>query len=557
LVRLLVAACGTSLVLFGGMLVRADPGSAKEITIDKPSSALEAIEHGYFEREVSMLPSRPEGANSIAFDVGSTHYNDALDPNAATTIGVGPLGGLRCITGVTAAGRQQGGGAAPMGGHTPLDETLAHEAFHCVESLIAGESHDYQYPHSADWVVEGLCAWVGLTMSEATQSTDAAQLRKYFGLLGSVFNDTEVAAGFFSHVQQVHGNLWHRIPSILEASLKGKSGNPAAFDAAGGSAADFLSTWGSSMFQDPAVGPEWTTITPISLDKGELSIVRVPLDASHTDVRTVSPYSARRYVINVADADHRFVHVQITGPARLQGVSDPTMLKDRWFCAQYTGQSCKCPTGSTPEVTTIPPISDGARLGIAGAAKDTTGSVLDETQADFCHGTLTARGAFNGTAYGPGVCKITADGSGYDESISIVFHSKPQDEDGIYPPGTDEADYSDDVTGGPGDYSDPQVMGFPNPFQRDVGGLEDLEIGAPPFGPPVPYSTPVNSTANPTNNNVYGNDNLTLDADRTSGAINDLLYANGVATGATVKVTGPFTCKLAPGSLHPPPPPQP
>jgi hypothetical protein len=144
-------------------------------------------------------------------------------------------------------------------------EAIVHETFHCYEFALEGEPADVEISHAADmqWLQEGLARWVDMQLfSSGPLPLSIASLKTYFSSsTTSLFRRAYDAVGFWGHLQDVTGDLWSRIPSILRHA---SSGSQAAVDAAlsGLDQEHFFDTWGSSAANDRTGGIAWTASSP-------------------------------------------------------------------------------------------------------------------------------------------------------------------------------------------------------------------------------------------------------------------------------------------------------
>jgi hypothetical protein len=89
---------------------------------------------------------------------------------------------------------------------------ITHEVFHCLETEI-----DRAPIHK--WINEGLARWVDLALFPKTN------LRGALENLSESYNTPQRplskraydAVGFWAHVEDATGNLWHEIPKIIRA----------------------------------------------------------------------------------------------------------------------------------------------------------------------------------------------------------------------------------------------------------------------------------------------------------------------------------------------------
>lgn len=99
---------------------------------------------------------------------------------------------------------------------------IAHELFHCWSATFLGVG---DHAATEPWVQEGIASWVGETYAPGSAYA-SAWWGFYFEVNAtegrwSLFNSAYSAIGFWSAVDQLGGDLFGRIPAILESSAGG------------------------------------------------------------------------------------------------------------------------------------------------------------------------------------------------------------------------------------------------------------------------------------------------------------------------------------------------
>ncbi len=270
-----------------------------------------------------------------------------------------------------------------------MEEVLVHEDFHCYEhqfapdiSRVVGE--DGSDKNEADWIIEGLAKWVDLTLFPLVGSGGFEEglksLTQYYSTPGtSLFDRSYDAVGFWAHVQDLSGDLWNRIPAIVQAGAN-EHNQPAA-DAAVPAAEeeDFLSSWGSSAFDLPGGEiPTWLPQSPLgSRYWPEGSSPPPPQTVDGSTGVTLAPYSTAQLKI-VPRADKPLIQISLDPGAYARfGLSENytgKALTEKTFCA---GEEChsppaECPTGTVSKLPALTPLPDEPDLGVAAGRISST-----------------------------------------------------------------------------------------------------------------------------------------------------------------------------------------
>jgi hypothetical protein len=237
----------------------------------------------------------------------------------------------------------------------------------------------------------------------------------------SLFNRSYGAVGFWGHLQDVAVDLWHRIPSILNAS---RDGNDAALHAAldGVSTDDFFDTWGSSAFNNPAGGDAWTARSPLP-DSGFTAPSRT---ISRNTSDTIAPDSTDQLTIappTPPAGDVETVHIDPgLGYARF-GLAPPNYTGATLAKLTFCGGT-SCPTSAGPPAPgscgggetytpppTLTPLPARPLLGLAAASSHAVVTI------DFTTVPLTAITTGTCTPTPPPPSRGTGSGTGSASSF--------------------------------------------------------------------------------------------------------------------------------------------
>jgi hypothetical protein len=182
-----------------------------------------------------------------------------------------------------------------------LPETLAHEAFHCLEGQLAGTVANEQ-AHGR-WLLEGAATWVESDLI----ANDRGVHKRWCDYLTSptvpLFERTGTSGhcgshnaysgvGFFGHLAASGISPWHVFGPMLLATS-----DTAAYDDSGAVSPAFLDTEASAFFDDPKLGGAWTVGSQHSaIADGNVSHPRprwpeVSVDDGDTKPVVVAPYA--------------------------------------------------------------------------------------------------------------------------------------------------------------------------------------------------------------------------------------------------------------------------
>jgi hypothetical protein len=305
------------------------------------------------------------------------------------------------------------------------EEVITHELFHCYQQQIEGDA-DSTVSKTESWVQEGLARWVDTDLfSSDAIGISRDTFEQYFQTSGDpLFSRSYDAVGFWGHLQDVAGDVWHRIPAILQAASNGRD---AALQAAlaGVSTELFYDTWGSSVFNDTAGGAAWTAESPLP-GSGYTAQVQtvsasttVSLDANSTaQVDIVAPPAP--------PGDIETVHIDLgVGYGRFGPTDNYTgsALDGMTFCGGPSGCTVpasppggSCGAGETyvpPPVLT--PLPSDPELGLAASeshatvAIDFTAVPLTAASDGTCTPESPEPGSDTGTGGGPGTASTFGD----------------------------------------------------------------------------------------------------------------------------------------------------
>jgi hypothetical protein len=249
-----------------------------------------------------------------------------------------------------------------------IDHILAHEVFHCEEFDL-----DPGLANLEAWVTEGLAEWAAETL--APTPGYLGTLSDYYSFPATaLFQRNYDAEGFWGRIQDsAPGSLWSNVAAIL-----GQTTPDGQYDTAGGLSLNFLTTWGSSFFNAPASGPDWSDSSP------QPSPYRAPVNIiSGSGELLAAPYTTSQYSITATQPLER-VTVSPPNDALLGQGTNRTNLTDVLFCTG-TAASCQCPPGDTGTVPPSEPMTFPASLGITGDPQGgTSGSVTAVPLSTYC-----------------------------------------------------------------------------------------------------------------------------------------------------------------------------
>ncbi len=249
-----------------------------------------------------------------------------------------------------------------------ISHILAHEVFHCEEFDL-----DPGLAHLSAWTTEGLAEWAAETLKPTPG---------YLGVLNgyvtspatALFQRNYDAEGFWGHIQDSEHDLWHTIETILaQPTQEGQ------YNAAGGQSFSFLVNWGSSFFDAPNYGLDWSITSPA------VPTAKAPVDVILGDGPLLAaPYTTSQYTVQ---ATQPLVRVAISpGNDALIGEGvNRTNLSDVLFCAAASPSGCQCPPGDDGTVPPSERMKFPAALGVSGDPKGgTVGTVSSIPLSAYC-----------------------------------------------------------------------------------------------------------------------------------------------------------------------------
>lgn len=267
-----------------------------------------------------------------------------------------------------------------------LDHVLAHEVFHCEQF-----DFDPGLKSLGAWITEGMAEWAAETL---------APVPGYLGVLNGyvtspatpLFSRAYDGEGFWGHIQQTELNLWHTVETILA-----QPSAEAQYNAAGGQSANFLTTWGSSVFNDSKFGADWSITSPAKPS----ATVKPNIVPGSGSVLAV-PYTTSQYTIEATEPLER-VSISPPNDALLGEGVNRTNLTGILFCAAGSSAACQCPPHDEGVVPPSELLRFPAALGVSGDPKGgTSGTVTAIPLSTYCRPKPTPTPPAPGTNGGTG-----------------------------------------------------------------------------------------------------------------------------------------------------------
>jgi hypothetical protein len=296
--------------------------------------------------------------------------------------------------------------------------TLYHEVFHCYQFFVLGQN-DLAIPYAApSWLIEGSATWAGDSMSAYDDPTWATSLQDNtpYGYLNNprtaLDSKAHDAFGLFYEVEYLGRPLWSEWWGIWSSAAAGDWGTTEWFDAVAGDHLTALTNaWGSSYFENAALGHDWAETAPhqtttfqnvSSLFSGSLVVSADPYSTYQVTIPEQS--SGTLVVIETSHGTPRYVD-----SSGKEGIGDDEVALCWDNC-----DAAKCPgatSASLPDVTDVTGEVDWALTalddgGIAGMA------AADITQ--FC------KKNSNSSSNQPSPCAWTCAGSNGDPHMTTV-----------------------------------------------------------------------------------------------------------------------------------------
>lgn len=239
--------------------------------------------------------------------------------------------------------------------------TVAHEMIHCFQAGLQPDENAWR--NASDWMLEGSAEW-GSASLVGPDKLEADLWPSYIGEPGTpLFKRTYDAIGFFAHLEETGHSPWAAF-----AKMWATRGNAAQFAVVGGTAADVLDSWASSLTRESDFGTAWDTTGPgITDDIAPTPALKVGVGPTTV---AAAAYTGKIYTL-VATTD--FVDISVAGHARLaDGNLDETSLASRSYCLNAGG--CNCPDAATTDHT--PKLNPtGALLALSGGPGGASGTV--------------------------------------------------------------------------------------------------------------------------------------------------------------------------------------
>jgi hypothetical protein len=242
------------------------------------------------------------------------------------------------------------------------------------------------------WTLEATAEWAALASTNPAfnsqfPNADSRWINVYLNSpQTALFTRTYDAVVFWGHVQDIYGDLWTRVKTVLTSG----SNSNTLFNAAGGNGDRFLSTWASSLADGAGGGPAWHLTSPIAVPAGN-GVKQTDIKfsaASPVTAVTAAALTTSHFVIQ-ANPAAPLVHIKINGHARFSSKHDyVSELKDSWFCIAGSAASCQCPSGEHGTVPAGYPVDGAAELQLTGdRTTGTAGTVEYSELGKFCSST--------------------------------------------------------------------------------------------------------------------------------------------------------------------------
>jgi hypothetical protein len=266
-------------------------------------------------------------------------------------------------------------------GHYEQEETLTHEIFHCFEYSFTPAAHT-----DSDWILEGLARWADLTLFPDTHLALALKAldQYYTSPQLSLFARSDGpgkgydAVGFWAHLQDTTGDVWHRVREVVIAGVHGNNAAALAKALPPGDETEFLDSWGSSAFDlSSGTTPDWRMKSPLAGRYYPSTHTPTTVDSSSTF--TLAPWSTALLVIGPGSAGPLIeIHLDQSVHGRF-GVQEnyvDSEITSRLFCSASNQAECQCPSGDEGAVPATTPLPGDPDL---GAAADAIGGSLEVT----------------------------------------------------------------------------------------------------------------------------------------------------------------------------------
>jgi hypothetical protein len=241
--------------------------------------------------------------------------------------------------------------------------TTAHEMIHCFQAAMYPD--EATYVAAPQWALEGSAEWGSATLVGPDKLEDDLW-PLYLNHPGTpLFRRAYDTIGFYAHLDETGHSPWAAFRTMW--SVKG---NAAQFAAVGGTNADFLDSWASSVSRKSGFGTAWDTTGPGITGKDSAPKPPLAVGKGAPVKVAAKPYTEQVYTV---EADTDLLDVSIAGHARLaDGSIDETSLGSRTFCLRP--DQCACPDGTSPE-NAMALAPTGALLALTGGPDGTAGTV--------------------------------------------------------------------------------------------------------------------------------------------------------------------------------------
>jgi hypothetical protein len=267
-----------------------------------------------------------------------------------------------------------------------LSDVMAHEVWHCFQGA-ANMGTFWSGTEGPVWIVEGEAEWVGDSLFPGAPIAGDFWPRYLRAPATGIFGRSYDAVGFYSQLESSGIDVWTRLMPIYLAA----TGNPGAFDAAGGNSDQFLDVWAAGFFRDPSRGEAWQISGPgVTNDRAKPTPLSVP-DGGSADVAGPA-YADAIYAL---DASSDVVTATISGHARISdSQGNDYLVQDKTdFCTRADG--CECPPDSPNHGLPLHPLLGGDFLALSGGRAAAKGSVSGMSLEDYCGTSIV--GTWRGT----------------------------------------------------------------------------------------------------------------------------------------------------------------
>lgn len=206
-----------------------------------------------------------------------------------------------------------------------VQETLAHEVFHCFQTQILGSWNKVSaLKGSETWLVEGGAQWAGCEVQTGPvgEGWYGGGAQGYLTTPETeLFSRTYDAIGFFDEVR-----LATRINpfTTMAAALTAGSNAGAYHKLLDGHDEQLLDDWAASFAQDPSRGPQWRPSGPCYNKSTPISPKPVKVSSTGTEEIRIGSHATTIKVLELAKGDYTLDIKVTSGRARLSasGIND-------------------------------------------------------------------------------------------------------------------------------------------------------------------------------------------------------------------------------------------